>query len=142
MKDCIIDEYPTPFCCKYFCIVINPDMEVLNKRFYFLKDDKDDKDDKEKPFLNVEDYNYDSLTLINVRDREHNGNSTIVVVYFNSKDREDLVNTVAHEAFHVVSALMTAANIPMSEDTEECYAYNVGYIAECYWKTLNKLIDE
>ncbi len=136
MKDCIIDEYSTPFCCRYFCIVINPDIEVLNKRFYFLKDDK------EKPFLNVEDYNYDSLTLLNVKDREHNGNSTIVVIYFSSKDGGDLVNTVAHEAYHVTKALMDAAQIPVSEDTEECYAYNVGYIAECYWKTLNKLIDE
>ncbi len=136
MKDCIIDEYSTPFCCRYFCIVINPDIEVLNKRFYFLKDDK------EEPILTIDSYSYVSLTLLDVRDREHNDNPTIVVIYFSSKDEDDLVNTVAHEAFHVTSAMMTAANIPMSEDTEECYAYNVGYIAECYWKTLNKLIDE
>lgn len=36
--------------------------------------------------------------------------------------------TLAHEVFHAVSYIMKKADVPFSADTEETYAYLIGYI--------------
>lgn len=136
MKECIIDEYITPFACKYIYIVVNPDIDKLNKRFYLVEDGEN------VDMIKEEYTEYDSITICNARDRENNDRATILIVHFKSTDHNDLVNTVAHESMHVVSALMYSSQIKLTDETEECWAYTAGFVAECYWKTLNKLIDE
>ena len=36
--------------------------------------------------------------------------------------------TLAHEAFHAISAILRKSGIPLSEDSDECYAYALGHV--------------
>lgn len=38
--------------------------------------------------------------------------------------------TLAHEAFHAISAILRKSGTPLSEDTDEIYAYALGHVIE------------
>lgn len=51
-------------------------------------------------------------------------------------DAQDL-NIMAHEAFHAACSIMRHVDIPLTEETEEAYAYLIGYITEQYEELFN-----
>lgn len=50
----------------------------------------------------------------------------------------DLVNTVAHEAGHVVLDIYDFIGASVDINNQEPFTYELGYIAECIYKTLIK----
>lgn len=48
------------------------------------------------------------------------------------------INTFAHESFHAAVDILEACHIKLSDDTNEVFAYLIGYFTECVNKTANK----
>lgn len=127
-KKCIIDKYSTVYSYDVF-VVINPDKDALNKRFTWCEEDRE--------FYNSDYDDRVAITCSNVTDLENNKYCFVIIV--NSiRDDIDLANTSAHEATHAAHDILSECRIKLSEDTEEAYAYLVGYISECIFKTASK----
>ena len=47
-------------------------------------------------------------------------------------------NYIAHEIFHATSYVMQTINMPLGEDSEEAFAYLIGYITEQFYNQLKK----
>ena len=54
-----------------------------------------------------------------------------VVRYGSLEDAQD-INIIAHESFHVACSIMRYISLDFSEDSEEAFAYLLGYITEQY----------
>jgi len=52
------------------------------------------------------------------------------------------VNTISHESFHAVDHLMSAIDTSLTKDTNECYAYSLGYIVEKVYNFKNKIKND
>ena len=48
--------------------------------------------------------------------------------------------TLAHEIFHIVTAILSARDIPLDRNTEECYAYLIGWITKCIYRGINEKV--
>lgn len=133
----IIDEYITPFASKSFYVAAKPTAEQLNSMFYKLIDNE------QKPLIDSDAdlHEYDACTILGAY-RKSDDTPHVVIAYDHSHGVPDLVNTVAHESVHAAKAILESSDIELSDDTEECYAYHVGYTAECMWRTINKLNNE
>lgn len=70
-----------------------------------------------------EDFNADGITF-----DQQNGN--IVIWLRNANDKS--IN--AHELLHTNIAIMNLVNIPLKEDTEEVYAYELGYLTKQFYQ--------
>lgn len=126
-KKCIIDKYSTVYCYDVF-VVVNSDKEALNKRFTWGEN---------KEFYDPKYEDRVAYTCSNVTDIENNKYCFVIII--NSfRDDSDLANTAAHEATHAAHDILSECNIKLTEDTEEAYAYLVGYISECVFKTAKK----
>jgi hypothetical protein len=44
----------------------------------------------------------------------------------------------AHESLHVAHSLLSEAGLQLSNETEECYAYVVGWVSRCLAESYNK----
>lgn len=128
-KKCIIDRYNTVYTFDLY-VIVNPNQEAIDERFCFKKDETSITDDEWA--------NYTAYTCAGVWDKEKN-KECIVVVINKLQDEEQDVNTFAHEAFHVAATILDSCNISLTEDTNEAYAYLVGYAAECMYKTAKKV---
>ena len=53
-------------------------------------------------------------------------------------DDIDALNTIAHEAFHVVFRIFKHCNVYLSEDTNEPYAFMTGWAAKNIYQTYKK----
>lgn len=60
------------------------------------------------------------------------------IVRFNTLADVQDINIISHEAFHVTCAIMEQVGIPFIEDTEEAFAYLIGFIAEQFQPLLDK----
>ena len=49
------------------------------------------------------------------------------------------VNTFAHDSFHAAVDILEACHIKLSDDTNEVFAYLIGYFTECVNKTASKV---
>lgn len=135
MNNMIIDEYPTPFCSKSFYVAAKPTATQLNDMFYKQAESgeyedlvADEKDLKA----------YDACTIMGAY-RKSDNTPHVLVCYDHSHGEGDLINTIAHESVHATKAILESSDTPLTDDTEECWAYNVGYTAECMWNTISKL---
>ena len=54
-------------------------------------------------------------------------NGKPIVIWLDNADDISIVN---HELFHVTMSIMNWANIPLTEDTEEAYAYELQYLTK------------
>ena len=50
----------------------------------------------------------------------------------------DLINTIAHEAMHIVLDIFDKMNEVVSVHVQEPYAYYIGWICECIYKSYKK----
>ena len=64
----------------------------------------------------------------------------ILNVFGNTKlERDtDLINTIAHEAMHIVLDTFDKMNEVISVHVQEPYAYYIGWICECIYKSYKK----
>lgn len=127
-KKCIIDEYKTEYGFSLF-VIINPDKSVMDKRFAFRQDESSIYDDEWA--------DYTAYTVRGAYDKSTDEDCKIIVVnkIWNS---DNDVNTFAHESFHAAVDILEACHIKLSDDTNEVFAYLIGYFTECVNKTANK----
>ena len=52
--------------------------------------------------------------------------SGTMILFFNTKNS----STIAHEVFHTVYAIFKNVHIPLSNDSEEAWAYYIGYLTQ------------
>lgn len=128
-KKCIIDEYKTVYGFGLF-VIINPDKSVMDKRFAFRQD--------ESSIYDGEWADYTAYTVRGAYDKSTDEDCEIIVVnkIWNS---DNDVNTFAHESFHAAVDILEACHIKLSDDTNEVFAYLIGYFTECVNKTASKV---
>ena len=127
-KKCIIDEYKTVYGFSLF-VIINPDKSVIDKRFRFRDDDTS--------IIDEEWAGYIAYTTRGTYNKLTNEDCEIIVINEIKESDED-INTFAHESFHAAVNILEACHIKLSEDTNEVFAYLIGYFTECVNKTANK----
>jgi hypothetical protein len=71
-------------------------------------------------------------------DKSTNKDCEIIVInkLYNTTDD---INTFAHEAFHAAADILDSCHIKLSDDTNEVFAYLIGYFTECVNKTASKV---
>lgn len=127
-KKCIIDEYNTVYGFSLF-VIINPDKSVIDKRFSFRSD--------ESSIIDDEWADYTAYTVRGAYDKSNNEDCAIIVINKLNNTGED-VNTFAHESFHAAVDMLEACHIKLTDDTNEVFAYLIGYFTECVNKTASK----
>ena len=127
-KKCIIDKYNTVYGFNLF-VVINPDKSVIDKRFEFRED--------KTSIIDDEWADYTAYTVRGAYDKITDEDCEIIVIN-KIKNFDDAINTFAHESFHAAVDILEACHIKLSDDTNEVFAYLVGYLTECVNKTANK----
>lgn len=84
----------------------------------------------------------DACTLYNVKTRK-DGYAVIVVIldeeYLRKySDKYEQYFTICHEALHATKKILKYSDIYLTDDTEEVFAYAIGWIASCIMKTYEK----
>ena len=128
-KKCIIDKYNTVYGFNLF-VILNPDKTVVDKRFVFKDDDTS--------IIDEELSEYASYTVRGAYDKTI-GEYCEIIVINKLKNTSDDINTFAHESFHAAVDVLEACHIKLSEDTNEVFAYLIGYFTECVNKTASKV---
>ena len=128
-KKCIIDKYNTVYGFNLF-VILNPDKTVVDKRFVFKDDDTSIIDDEWQE--------YAAYTVRGAYDKTI-GEYCEIIVINKLKNTSDDINTFAHESFHAAVDILEACHIKLSEDTNEVFAYLIGYFTECVNKTASKV---
>ena len=128
-KKCIIDKYNTVYGFNLF-VILNPDKTVVDKRFIFKDDDTSIIDDEWSE--------YAAYTVRGAYDKTI-GDYCEIIVINKLKNTSDDINTFAHESFHAAVDILEACHIKLSEDTNEVFAYLIGYFTECVNKTTSKV---
>ena len=127
-KKCIIDKYSTVYGFDLF-VILNPDKSVVDKRFEFRSDNTS--------ILDEEWGKYVAYTVSGAYDKATDRNCVIIVMNELRGDSDD-INTFAHESFHAAADVLDACHIKFSDDTNEVFAYLIGYFTECVYKTASK----
>ncbi len=127
-KKCIIDKYNTVYGFNLF-VILNPDKTVVDKRFVFKDDDTSIIDDEWQE--------YAAYTVRGAYDKTI-GEYCEIIVINKLKNTSDDINTFAHESFHAAVDVLEACHIKLTEDTNEVFAYLIGYFTECVNKTASK----
>jgi len=127
-KKCIIDKYNTVYCFDLY-VILNPDKTVVDKRFSFREDDTSILDDEWSDFT--------AYTVRGAYDKENNKDCEVIVINKLEDDIEN-ANTFAHESFHAAVDILDACHIKLTDDTNEVFAYLVGYFTQCVQKTAKK----
>lgn len=128
-KKCIIDKYNTVYGFNLF-VILNPDRAVVDKRFSFREDPSSIIDDEWAQ--------YTAYTVRGAYDLSNNEDCEIIVINKLNNTGED-VNTFAHESFHAAVDILEACHIKLTDDTNEVFAYLIGYFTECVNKTASKV---
>ena len=128
-KKCIIDRYNTVYGFDLF-VILNPDKSIVDKRFSFRNDESSIMDDEWS--------DYTAYTVRGAYDKI-TGEDCEIIVINKLKNTSDDINTFAHESFHAAVDILEACHIKLSEDTNEVFAYLIGYFTECVNKTASKV---
>ena len=127
-KKCIIDKYNTVYGFNLF-VILNPDKSTVDKRFSFRADNTSIMDDEWA--------DYTAYTVRGAYDLSNNEDCEIIVINKLNNTGED-ANTFAHESFHAAVDILEACHIKLTDDTNEVFAYLIGYFTECVNKTASK----
>lgn len=143
----IIDEYIQPIYPPYrLYVCINCSKEDLDNKFEFSDGSSvyyDSLEPKVAEDVLSKVYNIksgavvDAYTNYGVKVKGEEDTWCIMIV-INNIDAS-INNTIAHESFHAAHRFLDHCGITLGEDSTECFAYMVGYIAECCHKTIDKV---
>lgn len=132
MKNKHIDTYTTVY--PVYLVVANEavTLEDLKKDFVYS-----DKGELDEDILNCQ------CSTSKVYNKKTNRYCMLVKFnhrtdYKDDDKTTDLVNTVAHEAGHVVLDIYDFIGASVDINNQEPFTYELGYIAECIYKTLTK----
>jgi hypothetical protein len=106
-------------------VVINPTYKEIKDNFI-----QEDKYLSEKQFDELSD-NSNAVTVNSIFHRRSKCKGHLVIIF----DETIGIKTIAHEAYHVVNAMMTELGEEPKGDLEQ-NAYLLGWVAECIHKTL------
>lgn len=90
--------------------------------------------------LELVDDSWDAYCLCLVKDKK-TGNSCNVIILKDvmfTYDKASQIGILAHEAFHAAHGILSYCGVNLSTDSEESYAYMIGWITECVYKTYEK----
>lgn len=65
------------------------------------------------------------------------GGQTVIRLREAPKTAQQL-GTLSHEIFHAVDYIFRRIGISLSEQSEEAYAYAIGYVTEQFWNNIKK----
>lgn len=143
----IIDEYIQPIYPPYrLYVCINCTKKDLDKKFEFSdgssiyygpSEAKTHEDVLSKVYHIKSGSVVDAYTNYGVKVKGKEDRWAIVIVINNIDD--SINNTIAHESFHAAHRFLDHCGVTLGEDSTECFAYMVGYIAECCHKTVEKV---
>ena len=125
-----IDTYKTIYNVDLVVANKYSSIEELNKLYKTVNDDDI-----------TEDF-FDSIaTTVNCRNRETNAYVILVRYNHDSTDKTvdkkiDFINTISHEAGHVVLDIYTKIEQQVCTCSSEMFCYLLGWVSECIYKTL------
>lgn len=130
-KKSIIDIYPTFYDVDIVVANKYTTIKDINKRYKTVEgNDFEDSDS-----IAFTDWGYDRETEKAVIIVKYNRDSTTKGI----NKKVDLVNTCAHEALHVCMRIYSKIGERVyQDDSNELFAYLLGWVAECIYKTLTK----
>ena len=89
--------------------------------------------------VEMDDYQGITYGLVYNKDDKDKLLSVLVCLNVDKFDDDiDALNTIAHEAFHVVFRIFNHCNVYLSEDTNEPYAFMTGWAAKNIYQTYKK----
>lgn len=98
-------------------LVVSYDAKFINEKYYDVINGIDTD-------INISPYS----AAVTIPLSERKENSMAVGIIFNRKPN---IKLITHEAFHATKMMLERISIPLNNDTEEIYAYLMGYISEC-----------
>lgn len=126
---CIIDKYSTVYCFDVY-VVLYPDKDLIDKQFEWRENGSSILEDKYDT--------YSAYTVSGAWDKVEKKDCVIIVIN-TLKDDNDNINTFAHESLHATMDILSTCGVKYSEDSCEAYAYLMGYITECVYRTAKKV---
>ena len=131
MKKSRIDVYPT---------VYNVDLVVANKYTTIKEINRRYETVERKEFVDD-----DCIAFTERGYDKKTGKAIILVKYYhpnivtNIDKKLDLINTCAHEALHVCMTIYSKIGEDVyKNDSNELFAYLIGWVTECIYKTVSK----
>ena len=128
-KKMIVDKYDTVYSFDMY-VVLNPKKAEWDKRFEWLCDHSSIYDE-----ANIK---LSAYSCIGVIDKSNGRQCFVVIINELGVDELFDINTISHEAFHITMDLLNTCRLPYSDDSCEAYAYLLGYLTECIYKTAKK----
>lgn len=129
----ILDKYKQEIYPPYnLYVMANHNVEDITNRFVW---------DDGASIDPVELDNYQGITYGLVYHKEDKDKLLSVLVCLNYEkfdDDIDAINTIAHEAFHVVFRILHHCNVDLCECTNEPYAFLQGWATKCIYQTYKK----
>lgn len=133
-KKAHIDTYETVYSVDLVVANESVTLEQL-KKLYKYSDSKE-----------LDDFVTDGVCSTSTCIRKTDGKAMCLVKYNHpssylksKRDLEvDLINTCCHEAIHVMMDIYSYIEEKIDTSMQEVFAYNVGWAAECIYKTLTK----
>ena len=85
---------------------------------------------------------YDAATYHLVEEKRTKDLGIAVVIFSDLKalGGSKIVEIISHEASLVATRIFDGLGIRLDANNDEPYAYLIGYIASCIWKTISKII--
>ena len=85
---------------------------------------------------------YDAVTygLLKGKRTKDLGFAVVVLCDLKTLGGSKIVEIISHEASHVANRIFDWLGIRLDANNDEPYAYLIGYITSCIWKTVSKII--
>jgi len=127
----MVDRYDfTIYPCKLW---VCTDFKEFKQRFRYRNSDKE-----------IEDLQDDchAVTYHLVEEKKTKGLGFAVIILSDLKTLggSKIVEVISHEASHVATDIFAWLGIRLDVNNDEPYAYLIGYITSCIWKTVSKII--
>ena len=109
------------------------DIKEANKRLRYADNKKELDDMYEKGV---------AATYYPIEEKSSKDLGYAVVLYSDLKGLKgsEIINVISHEATHVATKLCADSGIDIDAYKDEPFAYLVGFISSCIWKTASKII--
>jgi len=139
-KKLIIDKYTQPIFPPYdLYILINATKEDIKNNFKW-----GDTDEIEDDELN---YEGKGVTYSLMTKKDDPKEQLCIVIdlhpeYFDSSNKNDYINVIAHEANHAAFRTLDYCGIKLNDSTTEVFAFVQGWMTECIYSSLKKKRDE
>lgn len=128
----ILDKHTQPiYVPKNLYVCVNPNFDKLNKTFNLSKFG-----DIEEEFNGCNGITY--YLIKNLSDDKLCMLVILNVESLSKYDDDQAINTIAHEAFHVTNEMLNYCGVEFNAHGNESYAYLIGWVAQCIYKTYVK----